>query len=97
MPNIPEVTKDYVLRQILEEVILVPVSPKARQKNQLIVLNPTAAAFYLGIKAGKNKEEICALAGEEFEIGTASIAQDFDEFLREMKELEVLHERPTQD
>jgi len=82
-----EVTKNYVLRQILDEVILVPVSPEARQKNRLLVLNPSAAFFYQNLRDGKAQAEIQRLAAEEFSVDSSTLESDFAEFLKEMEEL----------
>lgn len=78
----------------MDEVILVPVSPRARQYNRLIVLNPTAAFFYTCIQNGTPVEQIPALAAEEFE-DAGDCSGDLREFLREMSELEAIRALPS--
>ncbi|MCO5142159.1 MAG: hypothetical protein M9962_03610 [Oligoflexia bacterium] len=84
-------TKNYILRKILDEIILVPISPDARKENKLIVLNESAAFFYESFCQGLTKEEVLELAKSRFEFEIESnIYSDLDIFSNEMISLGVL-------
>lgn len=86
-----QLTKNFVMRRILDEVILVPVSPEARQQNNLLVLNPLGAQVVEGVRAGLSAHEIQQQALDEFEAEEAQITSDVDRFLSELHTLGVIH------
>lgn len=90
-----EFTKNFVLRRILDEVILVPVSPEARQRNHLLVLNAFGAGLVDGIRSGMGREALVARAIEEFDAEEVQIAADVDRFLAELSGLGVIHVAPS--
>lgn len=86
-----QLTKNFVMRRILDEVILVPVSPEARQQNNLLVLNPLGAQLMDGLKLGMKRDELLRNALEEFEADEAQLGSDVDRFLSELQSLGVIH------
>lgn len=92
-----EATNHFVLRQIVDEIILVPVSHQARQRNQLIVLNPSAAFIYEKIRAGLERDRVLMEMSEEFEGTKESFENDFDQFTKDLLSLEALREKASQN
>ena len=88
-------THHFVVREIVDEVILVPVSPQSRQKNEMLVLNDTAAFFYQCAREGLSKRRILERAQEEFAAEAPEILAGLEDFLREMETREVLLAQPT--
>lgn len=85
-----EPTKQYVLRRILDEVILVPISARARDFGGVITLNAEATLFYWGIKEGKDVSEI--LASFDSSQGREAVSQNFHQFVEDMKKIEAIRE-----
>lgn len=86
-----EVSKNYVHRKIVDEFILVPIKASLRQKNNLIVLNPIAATIYEKIAEKKSISIIKNEILEEFDATESQIENDFEQFTKELIELEAIH------
>ena len=91
-----ELSQNFVFRKILDEVLFVPVSPKAREQNLMLVLNESAAFFVEALKAGKTKDQILQEALEHFDgVSEAELRQDFDALTEELLAREALRAKAT--
>jgi hypothetical protein len=88
-----EPTGKFVMRQIVDEVLLVPVSPDLKQRDTLLVLNESAAAMYSQVAAGKSFPEIESWLCDQFEGAAARLREDYRGFVESMFDLEVIRER----
>lgn len=85
------VTKNYVLRKIVDESILVPISPSLKERDCLYVLNLSGSLIYEGVKQGKSKDEIHKILIHEFdELPLERLQEDQDTFLSKMIDIEAM-------
>ena len=88
-----QITKNYVLRKIVDESILVPISPNLKQRDCLYVLNQTGHAIYQGVLNGLNIEQICENIRVDFDVSSPQLVEnDISAFLQEMIEIEAVSE-----
>jgi sensor domain CHASE-containing protein len=80
-----KIDKEYVLRQIGDDYIIVPVGQAALSFNGMITVNETGAFLWEQLVEGTNKEEMLRTLMESYEVAQEEASRDIDEFL------EVLH------
>lgn len=80
-----KIDKEYVLRQIGDDYIIVPVGQAALSFNGMITVNETGAFLWGQLLKGTNKEELLQNMMETYEVTQEEASRDIDEFL------EVLH------
>lgn len=87
-----ERTKNYILRKIVQESILVPISPRLRHRDCLYVLNPTACAIYEAVQQGATTlNEIRAQLLDQYEgVETQTLDEDVKELLDQLLDIEAL-------
>jgi len=92
-----EFTKNYVMRRIVDESILVPVSPSLKRRDTLVVLNPVAANFLEKIKSGKTTCDVFQELLAEFDVEPQILEDDLKQFVQSMMEAEVIREHARVD
>ena len=73
--------KEYVLRQIGDDYIIVPVGKAALSFNRMITVNETGAFLWEQLVKGTNKEELLRTMVETYEVTREEAERDIDEFL----------------
>lgn len=87
------VTQHYILRTIVEESILVPISPSLRQRDCLFVLNPIGRLVYEAIKAGEPLERVCSRVLADYEsVSPEEVARDIELFVDQLKDIEAVRD-----
>lgn len=76
---------DFVIRNILDECIVVPTKNMESDANGFFALNVTGKIIINGIKDGKNTDEIIAQICDEFEIDFNTASADTELFIEEFK------------
>ena len=73
--------KEYVLRQIGDDYVIVPVGKAALDFNGMITVNETGAFLWEQLVEGTNKEELLRTMLETYEVTQEEAERDIDEFL----------------
>ena len=73
--------KEYVLRQIGDDYVIVPVGKAAMGFNGMITVNETGAFLWEQLVEGINKEELLQTMVETYEVTQEEAERDIDEFL----------------
>ena len=73
--------KEYVLRQIGDDYIIVPVGKTTLSFNGMITVNETGAFLWEQLIKGTNKEELLRTLIETYEVTQEEAERDIDEFL----------------
>lgn len=76
--------KDYLLREIAGDHILVPTGEASQKLNGMIQLSETAAFIWESVDHAKNLQEIIDEVLNEFEVDRETASQDVYGFLREL-------------
>ena len=85
-----KINENYILREIANERILVPVGGSLSDSSELIVLNQTAYEIYQGLKAGMEKKKIVEKIMNEYDADRTAVEDDFDSLVSSMRERGVL-------
>ena len=83
---------ELLLREVAGEIIAIPVGQTALQFNGMICLNEVSALIWNGLQAGKTKEALLESILEEFEVSPEDAAADLEEFLRNLRENDLLED-----
>ena len=73
--------KEYVLRQIGDDYVIVPVGKAALDFNGMITVNETGAFLWEQLVKGTSKEGLLQTLIETYEVTQEEAERDIDEFL----------------
>lgn len=75
---------EFILRQIADETILVPVGRTALEFNGIITLNGTGVEIWKGLQQEKSRAQLLEELLEQFDVSPETAARDLDAFLEYM-------------
>lgn len=76
-----KVVKEFILREIAGECVLVPTGATTQEFNGLITLSDTAKFIWENMEKADSFEELVGMILEEYEIDEATAKQDAYEFI----------------
>ena len=82
----------FILREIIGEVVAIPVGDALLAFNGMICINPVGAVIWQGLQAEKTRDEILEAIVEHFEVSREEAAGDLDDFLLRLKENNLLED-----
>ena len=82
-----KVKENYIAKRVLENDIVIDISGK---KKNLIKLNETAAFMFEKLKDGIELDELIKIVVDTYEIDITTAKDDVNNFVNELKKLEVL-------
>ena len=85
-----KIIKDFILREVVGETVLIPTGETALQFNGIISLNPVSALIWKGLEAGKDEDAILADILAEFDVAEDVARADLQEFLQGMRKSQIL-------
>ena len=83
---------EFLMRELVGEILLVPVGQTALQFNGMITLNPVSAQIWRSLEQGAPYEEILRGILDQFDVAEDTARQDLDRFLEEMRGRDLLEE-----
>ena len=86
------INKDYVVRRVAGETMLIPVGKSVIEHNGIFTLTESGAFIYDRLCEGKTRDEIVEAMKIEFDADEATIRSDADEFLRGLIEAGIVSE-----
>lgn len=75
---------EFIMREIMDEIILVPIGRSAIDYNGLISLDPVGAFIWKLLEQGESEEEILQGILEEFDVSREMAEKDMRIFLQEL-------------
>lgn len=75
-----KIKKDFIIRKIAGETVVVPTGEEAARLNGMITLNETGAFIWEFLQEEHTKEHLLAAMLEEFEVDEASARADIEGF-----------------
>jgi len=87
-----KVSKDFILRNIADEYLLIPTGQAALNVKGLIALSESGVLLYEKLQNECSREELLNALLAEYEVSEAEAAEDVDAFLAQMRELGMLLE-----
>lgn len=85
-----KIEKEYILREIADDYIIVPVGKTAMEFNGMITVNETGAFLWKLLTKETTKEELLHAMLEEYEVSAKEAEADIDEFLQLLKDNQIL-------
>ena len=86
------VNKDFVVRTVAGETMLIPVGKNVLKYNGIFTLSESGAMIYRLLCEDKTEEEIIAVLAESFGENEATLKSDYDEFISQLKETDIISE-----
>ena len=82
--------KEFILREIAGEYILVPTGETTLNFNGLITVNELGAFIWNNIEKVNSEEDILKLILDEYEVEENIAREDLNEFLNKLKVTEII-------
>ena len=83
-------SKDYLLRTIAGETILIPTGAAARQLSGLVTLNELGAFIWQQLADDCTLDTIAARITAEYDVDDATARADAEDFLQSLQEIGAL-------
>ena len=83
---------DFAVREVVGEYVMVPLGAGALAFSGMISTTQTGATLAEALKKEITRQELLQLILDEYEIDEATAAADLDEFLNQLKQLNLLIE-----
>lgn len=81
---------EFVLRNIVGDIVVIPVGETALKFQGMIVLNEVSEVIWKCLKQETTFDEILRHVTDEFEVDSETAAADISEFLEKLQEYELL-------
>jgi hypothetical protein len=85
-----KIEKEYILREIAGDYIIVPVGKAALEFNGMITVNETGAFLWKQLTKDTTKEELVHAMLEEYEVSEDEARIDIEEFLHLLQQNNIL-------
>ena len=83
---------EFVVRQIMDNTVAVPVGQIALQFNGMIVLNSVSKVIWNCLEQETDVEKIVTAVTDAFEVSSQEAREDILEFLDKLRKLQLLDE-----
>ena len=87
-----QVSKDYLLRTIAGETILIPSGAAAQKFNGLVTVNSLGAFIWDVLQSPTDLDGLVGRITEEYEVAAATARADAEEFLAELRNIGALED-----
>lgn len=87
-----KIKKQFILRNVADEYLLIPVGEAAISLKGLIALSESGALLYGKLNAGCSREDLVEALVAEYDVSEAVAAEDIEAFLNQMRQLNMLTE-----
>lgn len=83
---------EYVVRQVLDSIVAVPVGQTALAFNGMVMLNAVSRVIWTCLEQETTVDAIVAAVTDAFEVDAAQAEADVMEFLAQLRDLQLLEE-----
>ena len=83
---------DFVVRQVMDNTVAIPVGQTALQLNGMIVLNEVSKVIWECLEREENLEGIVAAVTEAFAVSADEAKTDIVEFCDKLRKLQLLED-----
>lgn len=87
-----KVSKNFILRNIADEHLLIPTGEAALSTRGLIALSESGCLLFEKLREDCSREDLIAALCAEYEVAEAEAGADVDAFLDQMRQLNMLVE-----
>ena len=79
-----KIVKEYILREIAGEYILVPTGENTQEFNGMITISETAKFIWENLEKADSLEELVSLVREEYEVDEKTAFEDTAQMIHEL-------------
>ena len=83
---------EFVVRQVLDDIVAIPVGESALQLSGIILLNDVSRVIWQCLEQETTPEEIVRAVTDAFEVGRREAQADILEFLDKLRGAKLLQE-----
>ena len=83
---------NYILREIADEIMLIPVGTSAAKLTGMIVLNEAAGTIFKALSEDRTLEELIQVVTDAYGIDAETARADVEEFLQDLRKIDALIE-----
>lgn len=83
---------EFVVRQVLDDVVAIPVGDTALQFNGMILLNEVSKVIWTQLEQETDLDALVAAVTDAFEVSAEEATADILEFLQQLRQTQLLDE-----
>lgn len=83
---------EFILRQVMDNIVAIPVGETARTLNGMIMLNEVSRTIWTCLSAGATLDEITCAVTDSFHVSEAQAREDIIEFTQKLRQANLLEE-----
>ena len=82
--------KEFMLREIVGETILIPMWDSNNHFNGIITINELGKFIWENLESSKDEEDLLHKILEEYEVEEKEAKEDLDEFLDKLRQVDII-------
>ena len=83
---------EFVVRQVMNDVVAVPVGQTVRRFNGMVMLNDVSKVIWEGLQAGADLEGLVTAVTDAFAVSAQEARADILEFLDKLRQAQLLED-----
>ena len=83
---------EFVIRQIIDDIIAVPIGPTALKFNGMIMLNQVSRLIWNCLEQETDLDSLTAAVTEHFDVSEETARADIQRFLQQLRQADLLDE-----
>ncbi len=83
---------EFVVRQVMDNIVAIPVGQTALQLNGMILLNDVSKTIWDCLEQGTSLENIVKAVTDAFEVSADEAQADISEFCDKLRKMQLLEE-----
>lgn len=83
---------EFVIRQIIDDIIAVPIGPTALKFNGMIMLNQVSKLIWNCLEQETDLDSLTAAVTEHFDVSEETARADIQRFLQQLRQADLLVE-----
>lgn len=87
-----KIKKGFVVRQIADQWMAVPIGSMVEKVQGLIALNETAAEIWKILQEDHTVQEVTDLLKKEYDVNTETLAEQVQNYVDELKKQDLIEE-----
>lgn len=82
--------KEFILRNIVGETVLVPINKSESNFDGLITINEVGKFIWENIELAKNEEDLLSKILDEYDVEEEIARKDLNDFLQKLKDVDII-------
>ena len=82
----------FTLREVAGEFLVIPIGATALELNGMIILNPVSKVIWECLEKGATEDSVLEAVLDAFEVEAEEAKADIEEFLRQLRENNLITE-----